>query len=195
MSGATWTPETAKLLADEISKVTKKPITEVINTNYHPDRAGGNAFWISIGANIVSTQMTYDLLKNDWAKVVDWTRSGIPSYPRLPLVLPTKTYPGSFELQNGRVRALYLGSSHTPDGIFVYFPEEQVLYGGCILKEKIGNLAFANIAEYQKTLHKLEQLNLEIKTIVAGHWSAVHGPELIEQYIDLLKNSSAKIEP
>jgi metallo-beta-lactamase class B len=39
--GATWTPETAKLLVTEIKKITPKPIMEVIDTNYHPDRAGG----------------------------------------------------------------------------------------------------------------------------------------------------------
>lgn len=60
--GATWSPETAKLLASEIVKVTEKPIAEVIDTNYHPDRAGGNAYFKSIGAKIVSTQMTRDLL-------------------------------------------------------------------------------------------------------------------------------------
>ncbi len=192
--GATWSPETAKLLAEEIRKVSDKPISEVINTNYHPDRAGGNDYWKRIGTQIISTQMTYDLLKSDWVKVVDWTRSGIPSYPRLPLVLPTKTYPGDFELQGGRIRTLYLGQSHTPDGIFIYFPEEKVLYGGCILKEQIGNLSFANIEEYPKTLQKLKQLHLEIRTVIAGHWSAVHGPELIDQYLELLGNSSA-IEP
>jgi metallo-beta-lactamase class B len=42
VTGATMTPETAARLAAEISKVTSKPITEVANTNYHPDRAGGN---------------------------------------------------------------------------------------------------------------------------------------------------------
>jgi metallo-beta-lactamase class B len=31
--GTTWTPETAKLLANEIGKITQKPITEVIDTN------------------------------------------------------------------------------------------------------------------------------------------------------------------
>jgi metallo-beta-lactamase class B len=188
--GATWTPETAQLLADEIRKITSKPISEVVNTNYHPDRAGGNAYWKFIGARIVSTQMTYDLLKSDWANVVDWTRSGMPSYPRLPLVLPTKTYPGDFDLQGGQVRAFYLGPSHTPDGLFVYFPEEKTLYGGCILKEQLGNLTFANTAEYPKTLHKLKQLKLDIKTIVAGHWSPLHGPELIDQYLELLKSNS-----
>ena len=38
------------------------------------------------------------------------------------------------------MKAIYLGPSHTPDGIFVFFPEEKVLYGNCILKEQLGNL-------------------------------------------------------
>jgi metallo-beta-lactamase class B len=190
--GATWSPATAALLAQEIHKITDKPIREVIDTNYHPDRAGGNAFWKQIGARIVATQMTYDLLSRDWASIVKWTQNAFPEYPTLPLVLPTTTYPGSFELQHGRVRALYLGPSHTPDGIFVYFPDQQVLYGGCILKEQLGNLAFANMQEYPLTLRRLQQLHLGIKTIIAGHYSPIHGPELIDQYLNLLAQSEKK---
>jgi metallo-beta-lactamase class B len=186
--GATWTPGTAKLLAEEIKKVTEKPITAVINTNYHPDRAGGNEFWKKTGANIVSTQRTYDLLKSDWANILRWTQDGIPSFPHIPLVLPTVTFSGNFELQDGRVKAFYLGPSHTSDGIFVYFPIEEVLYGGCILKEKVGNLSFANLAEYPRTLKKLQAMNLGIKIIVGGHWKALQGPELIEKYVEMLQN-------
>ena len=188
--GATWTPDTARLLAREIRKITRKPVQEAIDTNYHPDRAGGNAYWKSIGARIVSTRMTRDLLERRWADVVEWTRRGIPSYPRLPLVLPTVTHAGDFELQAGGVRAIYLGPSHTPDGIFVYFPAEKVLYGGCILKEQLGNLEFADLAEYPRTLRKLQALNLPIATTIAGHWSPVHGPELIDRYLELLAKNS-----
>ena len=190
--GATWTPENAKTLASEIKKVTDKPISEVINTNYHTDRAGGNAYWKEIGAEIISTQMTYDLIKSDWNSIVDFTRRGITTYPPLPIVLPTVTHPGDFSLQGGRVKAIYLGQSHTPDGIFVYFPAEKVLYGNCILKEKLGNLSSANLTEYPKTLNKLKQLGLEIQTIIAGHDSAVHGPELIDHYLNLLQENAAK---
>ena len=186
--GATWTPETAKLLANEIGKVTQKPITEVIDTNYHPDRAGGNAYFKSIGAKIVSTKMTNDLLKAHWNEMVRYVQKGFPSYPTLPLVAPDQTFPGDFELQGGGVNAIYLGPSHTPDGIFVFFPKEKVLYGNCILKEQLGNLDFADLTEYPNTLQKLKQLNLGFTTIVAGHWSPIHGPELIDKYLALLAN-------
>jgi metallo-beta-lactamase class B len=186
--GATWTPETARLLADEIRKVTPKPIREVVDTNYHPDRAGGNGYFRGIGAKIVATRMTHDLLEQKWASVVDRTRAAIPTYPLLPVVLPDVVFSGDFELQNGCIRGIYLGPSHTPDGIFVYFPNEEVLYGGCILKEQIGNLEFANISEYPKTLERLKKLNLPITTIIAGHWSPVHGPELIDEYLKLLQH-------
>jgi metallo-beta-lactamase class B len=184
--GATWSPETAKLLASEIAKITKKPITEVIDTNYHPDRAGGNAYFKSIGAKIVSTKMTRELLEAHWDEMVRYVQKGIPSYPTLPLVLPDKTFAGDFELQGGAVKAIYLGPAHTPDGIFVFFPEEKVLYGNCILKEQLGNLDFADRTEYPRTLEKLKRLDLGFTTIVAGHWSPIHGPELIDQYIELL---------
>lgn len=188
--GATWSPETAKLLSTEIGKITQKPITEVIDTNYHPDRAGGNSYFKSIGAKIVSTKMTGDLLAAHWDEMVRYVQKGIPSYPTLPLVLPDKTFAGDFELQGGGIKAFYLGPSHTPDGIFVYFPEEKVLYGNCILKEQLGNLDFANLTEYPKTLQKLKQLNLGFTTIVAGHWSPIHGPELIDRYLQLLATKS-----
>jgi metallo-beta-lactamase class B len=184
--GATWTPETAKLLANEIRKVTQKPITEVIDTNYHPDRAGGNAYFKSTGAKIVSTKMTNDLLKAHWDEMVRYVQKGVPGYPTLPVVPADQTFPGDFQLQSGGVKAIYLGPSHTPDGIFVFFPKEKVLYGNCSLKEQLGNLDFADLTEYPKTLQKLKQLNLGFTTIVAGHWSPIHGPELIDQYLALL---------
>ena len=185
--GSTWTPETARELAEKIRTITDKPIREVINTNFHTDRAGGNAYWLSIGAELVSTEMTSNAMRNGWDDVVAFTRKGVPDYPALPLVMPTRVMQGDFELQGGRVRAIYLGPSHTQDGIFVYFPEERVLYGNCILKQELGNLSHADLAEYPRTLEKLKQLGLDFDTVIAGHQDALHGPELIDHYQGLLK--------
>lgn len=43
--------------------------------------------------------------------------------------------------------------------------------------------------EYPNTLHKLQNLHLNVRMVIAGHWSAVHGPELIDHYLDLLAES------
>jgi metallo-beta-lactamase class B len=132
--------------------------------------AGGNAYFKGIGAKIISTKLTSDLLMKHWDEMVRYVQKGAPSYPTLPLVLPDKTFAGDFELQRGGVKAIYLGPSHTPDGIFVLFPQEKVLYGNRILKEQLGNLDFT--------------------TIVAGHWSPIHGPELIDEYLQLLASKT-----
>ena len=185
--GARRSPDTAESLAQEIRKVTNKPISDVILPDHDPEYAGGSAYWKRIGANIVATELTEQTLKRDWAEAGDFTRKYFPTYPSLLLVLPTKTYKADFKLENGDIRGLYLGPSHNADDIFVYFPKEKVLYAGSILKEHLGNLAFANLEEYPRTLQKLLQLHLEIDKIISGHWSAVHGPELIDQYGAMLK--------
>ncbi|MGQ6551079.1 subclass B2 metallo-beta-lactamase SFH-1 [Serratia sp. JSRIV001] len=191
--GATWTPETAETLYKEIRKVSPLPINEVINTNYHTDRAGGNAYWKTLGAKIVATQMTYDLQKSQWGSIVNFTRQGNNKYPNLEKSLPDTVFPGDFNLQNGSIRAMYLGEAHTKDGIFVYFPAERVLYGNCILKENLGNMSFANRTEYPKTLEKLkgliEQGELKVDSIIAGHDTPIHDVGLIDHYLTLLEKA------
>ena len=63
--GATWTPDTAKQLVTEIRKISDARITQLIDTNYHPDRAGGNAYFKAIGTEIVASEMT----REDPAKI------------------------------------------------------------------------------------------------------------------------------
>jgi metallo-beta-lactamase class B len=184
--GATMTPHTAEVLVDEIRKVTSLPITEVINTNHDPDRFGGNAYFKQIGAKIISTSLTRDLMQKEGEALIKQTQAFVHDYPSVPVVLPDTTYPGSFDLQNGAVRALYLGPSHKPDDIFVWFPNERILYGGCALKPQLGNMDGADLVEYPKTLQKLKDLHLPIEIIVAGHYSSLHNADLIDRYMEML---------
>jgi metallo-beta-lactamase class B len=188
--GATWTPRTASLLAAEIAKVTSKPIEEVIDTNHDLDRAGGNAYFKSIGARIVSTALTRDLLEKEGKRSVALARQGWTDYPNIEIVLPDTVFQGDFTLQDGSIRGFYLGPSHRIDDIFVYFPRERILYGGCALKERLGSTEGSDLVEYPKTLRKLKQLGLPIDTIIAGHFSPVHGPDLIGQYLRMLEDYS-----
>lgn len=186
--GTGWTPQVAALIAAAVGRVTSKPVREVVDTDYNPERAGGNGYWKDAGAAVIATKRTDELLRSDWTKVGDFTRAAIPAYPHVPLSLPTRVYPGDFSLQDGQVRAFWLGPTHTPDDIFVYFPSQRVLYAGNILKEHVGNLAFAaDIHTYEATLERLKAMRLPLRYVVSGHWEPVHGPELIDTYIGFLR--------
>lgn len=193
--GATWTPDTARQLHTAIRAITPLPVREVILTNFHPDRAGGTAYWLGIGADVLATERTLHLLELHWDRIVGDVQQGCPGYPRLPLARPTRVLPDGFCVQDGAVRTLYLGPSHTDDGLFVYFPQQRVLYGGCILKEQLGNLDSANLAEYPRTLRRLVDQHLAIDLIVSGHWTPVHGTELIDTYLRLLAEHAAAPRP
>jgi hypothetical protein len=49
-------------------------------------------------------------------------------------------------------------------------------------------MAKANVEAYPTTLHKLQDLRLSIRMIIAGHWSAVHGPDLVERYLEMMNH-------
>src|SRR5262249_18188889 len=70
--GAPWAHDTAKQLVIEIRKISDAPITQVINTNYHTDRAGGNAYFKAIGAEIVATEMTREQMARGWDEIVQF---------------------------------------------------------------------------------------------------------------------------
>ena len=183
--GATWTPATAQLLHAEIKKVSSLPIGEVIDTSPDLEWVGGNDYWKSVGAKVVAANVTCELIPKKWVPPLPPSKN-FPDYPDLPPSLPAECKPAPFSLQGGRVQVLFLGPSHTDGDVFVYFPEQKVLDAGSILKEQVGNLASANLDEYPKTLEKLKELHLDIRTVIAGHWSPVHGPELIDQYLGFL---------
>jgi metallo-beta-lactamase class B len=171
---------------NEIRKRTPKPIREVIVPDYHADRAGGSLYFRSIGARLISRRQTVELLKERWDRDIRDLQRAYEGYPAIPLTLPDTVHEGDYALQGGRVRAIYTGPAHTPDGVFVYFPEERVLYGNCILKEQLGNLDSADVEEYPKTLRKLQAMKLDYTTIIAGHFTPVHGPELLERFLKML---------
>jgi len=82
---------------------------------------------------------------------------------------------------------MFLGPSHTPGDVFVYFPDEKILDAGSILKEQLGNMAAADAQEYPRTLARLKARHLDIDIVVSGHYSPVHGPELIDHYLRLVE--------
>ena len=134
--GATWTPETAKLLAMEIGKITPKPITEVIDTNYtRIALAGTPTSKASGGADRIDEDDARSagtaLGRDDPLRAE--SNSELSS---LPVVLPDQTFAGDFELQGrpGKRPSILVRLTRRTAFLFI-FPRKKRSYGNCILKE------------------------------------------------------------
>jgi metallo-beta-lactamase class B len=80
-------------------------------------------------------------------------------------------------LEMGREKVLikFLGQGHTRDNVVGYFPSEEVLFGGCLIKEmgaSKGYLGDANIDEWSATVEKVKKVFPRVKQVVPGHGEA-----------------------
>ncbi len=112
--------------------------------------------------------------------------NNIPSYANLKtidlakaneFVLPKNGFNDSTTMKVGKeiVTLKYFGEGHTKDNIVAYFPSEQVLFGGCLIKElgaTKGYLGDANIESWSKTVGKIKKAYPNLKLIVPGHGNA-----------------------
>ena len=64
------------------------------------------------------------------------------------------------------ISIFYPGPGHTQDNIVAYYPEDQMLFGGCLVKAKgatKGNLKDANTAEWSYSIERIEMKFPEIE--------------------------------
>ncbi|WP_395092872.1 subclass B1 metallo-beta-lactamase [Vaginella massiliensis] len=73
---------------------------------------------------------------------------------------------------NKKVEAKFFGEGHTRDNVVGYFPSENIMFGGCLIKELgagKGNLEDANVAEWSKTIEKVKKEYSSVQLIIPGH--------------------------
>jgi len=81
----------------------------------------------------------------------------------------------------------FLGEAHTPDGIVVWIPSEQILFGGNEIRNYkgwIGNIGDANLDKWSETAKNIKREYGSAKIVVPGH-GKYGGSELIDYTIDL----------
>lgn len=78
----------------------------------------------------------------------------------------------TLRLGSTKVQAAFWGEGHTKDNIVGYFPADNVLFGGCLVKELgagKGNLADANTAAWPATVQRVRQAYPQVQVVVPGH--------------------------
>lgn len=73
---------------------------------------------------------------------------------------------------NKKILIRYFGRGHTPDNIVGYFPDEAVLFGGCLIKEidaSKGYLGDADTTAWSATVSRIKAAYPGVKKVIPGH--------------------------
>lgn len=131
-------------------------VKAVIATHFHEDCVGGLKAFHKHGIPSYATNKTIALDKEH-------------KFP-----VPQKGFDNKLDLKVGKktVVAAFYGEGHTRDNIIGYFPDENVMFGGCLIKEvdaTKGNLADANVQAWPATVTKIKAQYPDVKVVIPGH--------------------------
>ncbi|SFR31261.1 metallo-beta-lactamase class B [Robiginitalea myxolifaciens] len=125
-------------------------------------------------------------------------QKGVPSYgyrktPRLaqksggtPPQQVIESYK-EFKIGQRSVQIQFVGNGHTRDNLLVYVAEEEVLFGGCLVKSigaGEGNLEDAVVREWSKTMASTREVFPNLKVVIPGH-GLPGGTELLDYTANL----------
>ena len=171
------TPTTEKASAELIAwirGIANSKVKAVIATHFHEDCLGGVKEFHREGILSYASNQTIELLRKN------------------KLVLPKKGFEKYMQLTVGDKKVIceHPSAGHTIDNVIGYFPFEEIMFGGCLVKSVgagKGNLQDANVHEWPKTIQKLKEKYNTLKWVVPGHGLS-GGPNLLEYTIQLFKN-------
>lgn len=160
-------------LINWIQQHLKSKINAVIPTHFHVDCVGGLQEFYKNGVPAYATFKTIELAKQSNFNV------------------PNNGFERALTLKVGtkKVWATFFGEGHTKDNIVGYFPSENILFGGCLVKELNagkGNLEDANVAAWAETVEKVKQAYPKAKIVIPGH-GKTGGKDLLDYTIQLFE--------
>lgn len=172
------TPTDNKSSLELIKYVTndlKSEIIALIPTHFHKDCVGGLTEFEKHNIPTYASNKTIDLLKNNGQKL-----SG-----------PITDFENNLTLEigNKKVYAEYFGEGHTKDNVVAYFPDDNAVFGGCLIKEVgagKGYLGDSNIKEWSATVEKVKLKYPNAQIVIPGHgkWGGI---ELFDYTIRLFE--------
>lgn len=109
-------------------------------------------------------------------------------------VLPQQGFDAFVNLTVGgqEVWVDYLGEGHTPDNVIAFYPREQVMFGGCLIKKLEagkGYLGDANLEEWSNTVTKIKSKYTDVEVVIPGHGDA-GGQDLLDYTIEMFRMKS-----
>lgn len=152
-----WDTTQFQPLLDSIKFKHNKSVKLCIATHWHSDRTEGLAYYKKQGIRTYTTVLTDEFSKKNNKKRAEF--------------LMTKDT--VFNIGQYAFETYYPGEGHTADNIILWFENESILYGGCLIKgvdaDNLGYLGDANVKEYVTTLKNVQKKYPDPKFIIVSH--------------------------
>jgi len=167
---------TSEELIRWITDTKKHKITAVVINHFHDDCLGGLAPFHQQNIPSYANEKTIVLAKKEGNQI---PKIGFDTRKEL-------------TVGNQKISNKYIGEAHTQDNIVSYIPNEQVLFGGCMVKSldaTKGYLGDANESEWSNTIEKIKQTYPNLKIVIPGHGD-FGGTELLDYTAKLFSTAS-----
>lgn len=162
-----------KELIQYLSSTMNVKINAIVPTHFHEDCVAGIEMFIEKNIPVIAHKQTIDLLK---------ANGKVYSKPFLPF---DKNH--IIKLNREKIYIRYFGPGHTKDNVVAYFPTDEALFGGCLIKEMDagkGYLGDANLTAWPMTVKRLKANYSNLRIVIPGHGHG-GGIELLDYTIKL----------
>ncbi len=193
-------PDNAELVLQEVRKISDKPIDYLAITHFHPEHGMGAQAFPDETRIIVPLAQKAELSAKGQS-YIEFFKGMSPEIAALlsdiKLQVPDIAFDNKMEVDlGGQVVELYhFSTAHTQGDMFVYLPDQKLLFGGDIIIDRFFPImadSDSSAVGWIETLQKLKALKPEI--IVPGHGD-VGNVDLIDQmaiYLNALKVQVSK---
>lgn len=163
----------SKELIKWINETLHCKINAIIPTHFHDDCLGGLKAFEEDHIPSYANVKTIELAKEN------------------NLVIPNNGFTDTLTLKVGDkiVTVKFFGEGHTKDNVVGYYPSENLMFGGCLIKELDagkGYLGDANIIDWSSTVERVKQEYPDVKIVVPGH-GEYGDKKLLDYTINLFK--------
>jgi len=208
----TESTDAAKEILSKFRQITDKPVRYLIYTHGHGDHTQGSSVFYQPGVDVIAAKEFVDFVQFEtgligpYLRMARNTQSGkaAPDYARVKMpvktvlrqevgtpeiVMPTITFEGHYEFTLGGVEfQLFQGPGETPDALFIWLPQKQVLICGDNYYTSFPNLSSPMLGPrpikgWYESLEKM--IALKPQYLVPGHSEEVMGEKAV---MDTLTN-------
>lgn len=169
-----WNNSQTEILDQWVQDSLHATVNTLVATHWHDDCMGGLEYLQSKGVNSYANAMTIEISEE----------KGLP--------IPQHGFVDSLEIDFEQipVECYFMGAGHSSDNIVVWLPTQDILFGGCCIKDlssvNLGNLADADTQAWPSTITRISHKFSNVKIIVPGHGGAGDN-QLIQHTMELLE--------